>query len=75
LRKLGKILGLFGQPVIAAPVQGTRDLDKLMQLFITMREEARKSKNFAIADRIRDGLKECGYVLEDRADKTEWRKL
>jgi cysteinyl-tRNA synthetase len=51
------------------------DLDKLMKLLIELRDEARKSKNFALSDRIRDGLKERGFVLEDRPGGTEWRKI
>jgi cysteinyl-tRNA synthetase len=74
LRKLGKVLGLFR--VVDKPrPQAADDLNNLMRLFIALREEARKSKNFALSDRIRDGLKQAGYVLEDRAGGTEWRKL
>ena len=75
LRKLGRILGLFRVAVKASAVQGTQEVEKLMRLFIEMREEARKTKNFALSDRIRDGLKAAGYVLEDRTGGTDWRKL
>lgn len=37
------------------------------------RNEARKSKNFARADEIRDTLAEGGVVLEDGADGTTWK--
>jgi cysteinyl-tRNA synthetase len=74
LRKLGKILGLFKQAERQQAVKSD-DLDKLMKLLIELRDEARKSKNFALSDRIRDGLKERGFVLEDRPGGTEWRKI
>jgi cysteinyl-tRNA synthetase len=45
-----------------------------MELLIKLRQEARAGKNFAMADRIRDGLGEIGITLEDRADGTGWRK-
>ena len=38
-----------------------------------MRNQARKGKNFAESDRIRDELAKLGVVLEDRADGTIWR--
>jgi len=75
LRKLGRLLGLF-RPGNRLAAQGVSDdLPKLMKLFVEMRDEARKTKNFALADRIRDGLKAAGYVLEDRAGETGWRKI
>ena len=43
-----------------------------MQLLIELRAEARKTKNFALGDRIRNGLSELKVSLTDRADKTEW---
>ncbi|MGA2230146.1 MAG: cysteine--tRNA ligase [Tepidisphaeraceae bacterium] len=74
LRKLGKILGLFRMYERPASPQASQDIDKLMHLFIDMRNEARKAKNFALADRIRNGLKERGFILEDRGEGTDWRK-
>jgi cysteinyl-tRNA synthetase len=46
----------------------------LMTLLIDLRREARQGKNFALADRIRNGLTEMGITLEDRSDGTGWRK-
>ena len=45
---------------------------KLMPLVIELRATARKNKNFAVADKIRDGLGPTGITLEDRAGGTEW---
>ena len=39
---------------------------------IDLRADARKNKNFAVADKIRDGLGPIGITLEDRAGGTEW---
>jgi cysteinyl-tRNA synthetase len=49
-------------------------VDPLMQLIIRLRATARKDKNFAMADVIRDGLTELGITLEDKKDGTLWRK-
>ncbi|MHB9109983.1 MAG: cysteine--tRNA ligase [Armatimonadota bacterium] len=47
---------------------------QLMELIITLRAQARKDKNFALADAIRNGLTDIGVVLEDTAQGTTWRK-
>jgi len=48
-------------------------LDGLVRLLIEMRAEARKGKDFARADAIRDRLTEIGIALEDGRDGTIWR--
>ena len=48
-------------------------LDGVMQLMIELRAEARNEKQWALSDRIRDGLKELGIVLEDSRDGTRWK--
>ena len=49
-------------------------VDKLVQSFIVHRNEARKNKEFAVADVIRDKLDEIGIVLEDKPEGTVWRR-
>lgn len=48
-------------------------LGGVMQLMIDLRAEARKEKQWALSDRIRDGLQELGIVLEDSRDGTRWK--
>jgi cysteinyl-tRNA synthetase len=75
LRNLGLVLGLFrARPQAAVARAGDDTLDKVMQLVIRLRADARASKNFALADAIRKGLAEAGVSLEDRSDGTLWRK-
>jgi cysteinyl-tRNA synthetase len=50
-------------------------LGALMNLVIDLRAKARKSKDFATADKVRDRLGELGIVLEDRAGGTEWSRM
>jgi cysteinyl-tRNA synthetase len=46
---------------------------RVIDFLIHLRAEARKAKNFAQADRIRDRLGELGIALEDTPDGTTWR--
>ncbi len=72
LRELSSLLGLFHQP----PESGGGDalVNQLMQLLIDLRAEARKAKNYAMADQIRQRLGQLGIILEDRPGGTGWRR-
>jgi cysteinyl-tRNA synthetase len=49
-------------------------LDGAVERLIAEREEARRSRDFATADRIRDELRLQGIVLEDSRDGVRWRR-
>jgi cysteinyl-tRNA synthetase len=74
LRSLGQLLGLFRsdfrRPESHEPVL----VDQLMELLIKIRNDARQTKDFQLADAVRNGLKQVGVTLEDRPDGTGWRK-
>lgn len=46
----------------------------LINLLIQVRQEARKNKDWPLADRIRDGLKELGIILEDTPQGVRWKR-
>lgn len=72
-RELAATLGLFRKPPKEKTAAGGDDLTgKLMALLIDLRAEARKKKDFATADRIRNTLTEIGVTLEDRPGGTDW---
>lgn len=48
--------------------------EELINFIIAVRQEARERKDWATADRIRDGLKEIGIILEDTPRGTRWKK-
>ena len=52
----------------------TETLDADIDAMIEARTQARKSKNWAEADRIRDELKAMGIVLEDTAQGVKWHR-
>lgn len=73
LRELSNILGLFHHPVKESSSAGAELISPLIEFLIDLRNEARKAKNFALADRIRDKLAEVRVIIEDRADSSGWR--
>jgi cysteinyl-tRNA synthetase len=75
LRELASLLGIFRQPrETASAAQESALVGQLMDLLIELRAAARKNKDFATADRIRDALTAMGIVLEDRKGGTLWRQ-
>lgn len=48
--------------------------NELIELLIKIRNKAKVNKNFALADEIRDELKNIGIVLQDLKDKTAYKK-
>ncbi|WP_227938947.1 cysteine--tRNA ligase [Alkalihalobacillus deserti] len=49
-------------------------LDEEIEQLIEKRNQARKEKDFALADQIRDDLKEQGIILEDTAQGVRWKR-
>ena len=72
LRELAAALGLFRKPPQEAAAADDQLTGKLMELLIEVRADARKAKDFAMADKIRNSLTEIGVTLEDRPTGTEW---
>ncbi|MEM4554408.1 MAG: cysteine--tRNA ligase [Candidatus Anstonellaceae archaeon] len=64
---LEKLLAVFGlQPAEAKLPIPAEEIERLLQ----KRDEARKRKDFALADSIRKSLQEKGIIIEDRKDGT-----
>jgi cysteinyl-tRNA synthetase len=75
LKELGSVLGLFRAPREEPAVAGADDLvGQLMRLLIEVRADARKAKNFQMADKVRNSLTALGITLEDRPDGTDWTR-
>ena len=74
LKSLGGILGLLGRRAESFLQAGTvSHTPESIQKLIEARLAARKAKNFAEADRIRQELESAGVILEDQAHVTTWR--
>ena len=65
-RELASTLGLFRAPIEEDAAQDDSLVEPLMNLLIDLRRAAKKNKDFATADEIRNRLKEIGVTLEDR---------
>jgi len=59
---------------IVYPHEKEETLDDDIEKLIEARQAARKAKNWAEADRIRDELKEKGIVLEDTPQGVKWHR-
>ena len=68
---MAEIIGIFEQEEMAAD-GGLADA--LMDIIIGIRQEARAAKNWAVADKIRDGLKNAGVVIEDTPTGVRWKR-
>jgi cysteinyl-tRNA synthetase len=75
---LGGVIGLLEREPVsylrgtAGAVGGLDDL--AIEALVVERAEAKKAKNFAEADRVRDLLKAEGIVLDDSPQGTSWRR-
>lgn len=66
---LRELLGIYGVELTEAVF-----LDEDVQALITKRDAARKAKDYATSDAIRDQLKEAGIILDDTPQGTRWRR-
>jgi cysteinyl-tRNA synthetase len=72
----GGLLGLLQRdPETWLKTSGSAAIDEAeVERLIALRAAARKAKDFAEADRIRDQLAAEGVILEDQSGKTRWRR-
>ena len=49
-------------------------LDEEIEAMIEKRQAARRERNFALADQIRDELLQKGIILEDTREGVKWKK-
>jgi cysteinyl-tRNA synthetase len=75
LVRLGRVLGILqNSPDSFLQTQGKVAVDAAaIDALIAQRKEARASRNWALADEIRDKLADMKVVVEDSADGSSWR--
>ncbi|HPO96512.1 MAG TPA: cysteine--tRNA ligase [Bacillota bacterium] len=69
LVELGDVLGIFYQEQAGNPAIDVAEIESLIE----QRTQAKKDKNWALADQIRDQLKAKGVILEDTPQGVRWR--
>lgn len=77
LRDLGAVLGILQDDPEAYLRGGTEAgglSDSEIEELIRLRAEARRTRNWAEADRLRNELQAAGILLEDEAGGTRWRR-
>ncbi len=67
IAKFDSVLGIFGK-------EETGSLDEEIEILVEERQEARRGRNFARSDEIRDLLAEKGIILEDTKDGVRWKR-
>lgn len=67
LMEFADVLGLLSKQ------QG--QLDQEIEDLVAERERARKRKDWALADKIRDDLKERGIIIEDTPQGAKWKRV
>ncbi len=69
----GDCLGIVKDEYLQTSTTAVDLTDKLVNVLIEQRNEARRNKDFVKADVLRDKLDEMGIILEDKPDGTTWR--
>jgi cysteinyl-tRNA synthetase len=67
IAKFDSVFNIFGKDEMEM-------LDSEIESLIKQRQEARRSRNFARSDEIRDLLAEKGIILEDTKDGVRWKR-
>ena len=68
IRELGAPLGMFQKSTKG-------NLEEEIEALVAERQQARKDRDFALADKIRDELKDRGIVLEDTPQGVRWKMI
>ena len=75
LAEMCSIIGVLEKTAApAAEETGDSKEVELVEMLIAMRQDARKNKNYALADELRNKLSEIGIVLQDTPQGVKWSK-
>ena len=67
-----KLTGVFGLTLESAAANKSDTAEPFIDLLVSLRQEMRKQKNWALADQIRDDLAALKVVIEDTREGSSW---
>ena len=73
-RSLASLLGVLGFDLRQTDSRGDDDIGPYVELLLTIREELRQAKQWALADRIRDDLAGLGVAIADAPTGATWQR-
>jgi cysteinyl-tRNA synthetase len=78
LAELKEVFGLYLEKLLgikdeSAQNKGTEAYQKAIDLLLNIRLEAKKNKDWATSDRIRNELSALGFEIKDTKEGFEWR--
>lgn len=74
LKTIMDILGILEKQWKDTESASSEEYEALMNVILSIRQEARKEKMYKIADAIRDKLGEIGIIIEDSPTGARWKK-
>lgn len=71
-KQLKKLTGVFGLTLESAAANKSDTAEPFIDLLVSLRQEMRKQKNWALADQIRDDLAALKVIIEDTREGSSW---
>ena len=76
IKELSRLMSLFIEDILGLTAENqhsdTQIVDKLVNLIIDIRQEAKNKKEWATSDKIRDRLNDAGIEIKDGKDGSTW---
>ena len=70
----GTSAGIIGGFAIIPPMEHLVQGDEVIEALVAQRNEARRNRDFALSDKIRQELLDRGVLIEDMREGTRWRR-
>ncbi len=72
--KVADILGILVSERSGKLYDNDNIVEQLIEIIINIRQKVRKSKEWSVADNIRDSLGNIGIILEDSPQGVRWKR-
>ena len=75
LTDFASLFGILDETVLKKETVEMEELDRFIELLVSVRQKARSKKDWELADYIREELKKLGVRIEDTKTGTKWMYL